>query len=95
MKTSKYIKVDKDVIIEYIYDNQGFLLEGYNILTNLKDDYNQFYSQDGTSTRNGETNQLFRTDPVKNIWTKINYDKYGFLGKREYGASVQIGRAHV
>ena len=90
MKTSKYIKVDKDVIIEYIYDNQGFLLEGYNILTNLKDDYNQFYSQDGTSTRNGETNQLFRTDPVKNIWTKINYDKYGFLGKREYGASVPL-----
>lgn len=90
MKTSKYIKVDKDVVIEYIYDNQGFLLEGYNILTNLKDEYNQFYSSEGTSTKNGESNQLFRTDPVRNIWTKINYDKYGFLGKREYGASVPL-----
>ena len=90
MKTSKYIKVDKDVVIEYIYDNQGFLLEGYNILTNLKDEYNQFYSSEGTSTRNGESNQLFRTDPVKNTWTKINYDKYGFLGKREYGSSVPL-----
>ena len=90
MKTSKYIKVDKDVVIEYIYDNQGFLLEGYNILTNLKDEYNQFYSSEGTQTRNGESNQLFRIDPVKNIWTKINYDKYGFLGKREYGTSVPL-----
>jgi len=90
MRTSKYVKVDKDVIIEYIYDNQAFLLEGYNILTNLKEDYNQFYSDVNTQTRNGLENQIFRIDPVKNIWTKINYEKYGFLGVRNYGSSIPI-----
>lgn len=90
MKTSKYIKVDKDIIIEYIYDNQNFLLEGYSILNNLKDNYNQFYSADLSATKNSLSNQIFRLDPVKNIWTKINYEKYGFLGERNYGASVPI-----
>jgi len=90
MKTSKYIKVDKDIIIEYIYDNQNFLLEGYSILNNLKDNYNQFYSADLSATKNSLSNQIFRLDPVKNIWTKINYEKYGFLGERNYGASIPI-----
>jgi hypothetical protein len=90
MRTSKYVKVDTNIIIEYIYDNQSFLLEGYNVLTNLKDDYNQFYSDTGTKTKNGIENQLFRLDPVKNIWTKIDYEKYGFLGVRNYGSSIPI-----
>jgi hypothetical protein len=56
----------------------------------LKDNYNQFYSADLSATKNSLSNQIFRLDPVKNIWTKINYEKYGFLGERNYGASVPI-----
>ena len=90
VKTSKFVRVDKDVIIEYIYDSEGFLLEGYGVITNLKDNYNQFYSTEGSITRNTLQNNIFRLDPVKNIWTGIDFTKYGFLGNRDYGTSIPL-----
>lgn len=90
MKTSKFIKVDKDIIIEWVYDSENFILEAYKILTNFKDEENSFISVDSSVTDNTQKNQLFPVDLVKNIWAKVDTERYGFLQVRDWGASTPI-----
>lgn len=37
MKVSKFIKVHKDVLLEYVYDDNNNIGDPYKILVNIKD----------------------------------------------------------
>ena len=87
-KISKFVKLDKDVLLEYIYDDGNLLSESYDILVDSRDRSQSFIS--GSSSVSGNTmgNQLFRTDTVTQKYTKVNPSYYSFLQLKEYAAGT-------
>lgn len=89
-KTSKYIKVDKNVLLEWVYDNNNLISEPYNILVNSKDRKNSYLAYQSSTTNNSQSNQLFNIDPIQNKWGKLNIDYYNFLQLKNYSSSNPI-----
>ena len=87
-KISKFVKLDKDVLLEYIYDDGNLLSESYDVLVDSRDRSQSFMS--GISSVSGNTmgNQLFRIDTVTQKYAKINPSYYSFLQLREYSAGT-------
>lgn len=89
-KVSKFVKLDKDVLLEYIYNEGNLISEPYNILVNSKDRKRSYISTNTSGTGNTQVNQLFRVDPVEGKWGKINTDYYTFLQLKNYSAPSPI-----
>lgn len=89
-KISKFVKLNKDVLLEYIYNDGNLISEPYNILVNSKDRTRSYYSSDTTQTSNKKENQLFRLDPVESKWGKVNENDYTFLQEKNYTAPSPI-----
>ena len=87
-KISKFVKLDKDVLLEYIYDDGNLLSESYDILVDSRDRSQSFIS--GSSSISGNTmgNQLFRIDTVTQKYAKVNPSYYSFLQLKEYAAGT-------
>lgn len=83
-KISKFVKLDKDVLLEYIYDDGNLLSESYDVLVDSRDRSQSFIS--GSSSVSGNTmgNQLFRIDSVTQKYAKVNPSYYSFLQLKEY-----------
>lgn len=90
MKTSKFIKVNKDVLFEYIYDDGNLISDPYKVLVNIKDDINSYVAGDSSATINTQSNQLFRIDPVENKYGKVNTTDYSFLQFRDYASGAPV-----
>jgi hypothetical protein len=86
-KVSKFLKVDKNVLIEYIYDDSNILSESYDILVNSKNQLNSYMATDASATGNTVGNQLFKLDNVSNRFGKIDTSFYSFLQIKNYGIS--------
>ena len=41
-KVSKYVKLDKNILLEYIYNDGNLIVESYNILVNTKNKTQQY-----------------------------------------------------
>lgn len=89
-KVSKFLKLDKDVLLEYVYNEGDLISEAYNILVNSKDRKRSYISFDGSETGNDQSNQLFNIDPIENKWGKVNPDYYTFLQVKNYSAPSPI-----
>ncbi len=87
-KVSKFLKVDKNVLIEYIYDDSNILSESYDILVNSKNQLNSYMATDASATGNTVGNQLFKLDNVSNRFGKIDTSFYSFLQIKNYGISA-------
>ena len=61
MAQSKYIKLDANVLLEYIYDSTNLITENYSVISNLTDGTRSFIS---TTTSNTLKNNVFYIDPV-------------------------------
>jgi hypothetical protein len=87
-KISKFVKLDKDVLLEYIYDDGNLLSESYDVLVDSRDRSQSFIS--GSSSVSGNTmgNQLFRIDTVTQKYAKVNPSYYSFLQLKEYAAGT-------
>jgi hypothetical protein len=83
-KVSKYIKVDKNILMEYIYDNNNLISENYKILIDSKNQLNSFISGDSSLSSNVESNQLFSTDKVINKYTPVDTTFYSTLQMKSY-----------
>lgn len=90
MQVSKYLKVDKDILIEYIYDDGNLISEPYKILVNSKDTTNSYVAGDSTITKNNTSNQLFNIDPVNNVWGVVDPNTYSFLQLKDYSAGIPV-----
>lgn len=90
MVQSKYIKVDKDILLEYIYDDTNLIAEDYKVLYNSEDLYYQYMSTDTSATKNIEENQLFLLDIVNNKFGKVDTDTYNFLQVQNYSSGAPI-----
>jgi hypothetical protein len=90
MKISKFAKVDRDVLLEYVYNDGNLLSEKYKILSNVKDNVSSFLSGDASATGNIKSNQLFKIDAVANKFGKVNTSYYSFLKDSDYSAGIPV-----
>ncbi len=89
-KISKYVKLDKNVLLEYIYDSGNLLSESYNILVDSRDRRQSYIAVDSSVSGNTIGNQLFKIDQVTQKFAKVNPSYYSFLQLREYAAGIPI-----
>ena len=79
MKISKFVNINKNILLEYIYDDSNLIGESYNIIYNSKTGINSFCSSDEERppkkfikfTNNDLYNQLYSIDPVTGKYGRI------------------------
>lgn len=88
MRSSKYVKVDKDVLLEYIYVDDNYLTEDYRI---IYDTLRNVKSFSNTDIENKTENQLFCLEPKNNKWGVVDYtenNKYYNLQFQTFSGNV-------
>lgn len=90
MRVSKYIKAHRDILIEYIYDDNNNIGDSYKILRNLRDNSYSYVAGDGSISNNVKTNQLVKLDAVTNNYGLLNTDTYSFLQLKDYSAGFPL-----
>ena len=98
MDISKYVFLNPNVLLEYIYDDANLNGEPYSILFNVKDNRKSYVSNSSSITNNFVENQLFNIDPVTNKWGKVGTSdsggnlitNYPFLQLQNYPAGAPI-----
>lgn len=83
-KISKFLKLDKNILLEYIYDSGNLINEPYDVLVNSRSSNNSYLSSETSGNGNTKSNSLFLIDPVSRKLGKINQDNYSFLQVRNY-----------
>lgn len=89
-KISKYVKVHKDILLEYIYNDGNLIGEAYDVLVNTRDQKYSYIATDSSGTGNILSNQLFKLDQISNKFGKVNPDYYSFLQLKNYGSSILV-----
>lgn len=89
-KLSKFVKVDKNILLEYIYDDENNIGESYDILVNSKDKRQSYLATSTSGTGNTQNNSLFVLDKVSNKFGKINTSQYSFLQTKSYSSTAPI-----
>lgn len=87
-KISKFVKLDKDVLLEYIYDDGNLISESYNVLVDSRDRRQAYAAGDSSVTANTLGNQLFKVDNITQKYAKVNTSFYSFLQLREYASGT-------
>ena len=89
-KLSKFVKLDKNVLLEYIYNDGNLVSEQYDILVNSKDRRQSYMATETSATGNTQINQLFKIDGVSNKYGKVNPDYYTFLQVKNFPTAAPI-----
>jgi len=84
MKSTQYQKINRDILIEWTYDDNNIIQEPYRIVNNQRDLIKSYVSSDSTTTKNNFSNQLFRADLITSRFSKMNLDEYTFLTSEEF-----------
>ncbi|CAG7581616.1 MAG: hypothetical protein SLAVMIC_00930 [uncultured marine phage] len=90
MRVSKFIKIDPNVLFEYIYDDQNLIGEDYKVLVNATDEKQSFMSGDLSGTKNIQDNSTFQVDVVENRWGLVDTDDYNFLQTKDYAGGLPV-----
>lgn len=85
-KVSKFMKLNPNVLMEWVFDSENFLSENYKVITNLNENKKRNFLS--TSNYNNINNNLFQLDPVLKKYTQINTTKYNFLQEQDYTSSL-------
>lgn len=97
MRISKFIKVDKDVLLEWIYDDDNFIAEDYRIIIDTLKDTRAFSQTENTgvipnTTNNESEKQLFSLDVATNKWGIVDSNpdtnRYTFLQFQQFPGNV-------
>jgi hypothetical protein len=80
--SNKYLKLNKDVLLQWTFNTDELVTENYKILSNLKDEYKLFISD--SSNFNNLENTFIEVDSVINKFTKADLTKYNFLQTQNY-----------
>jgi len=105
MTTSKFVRIDPNILLEYIYDDGNLISEEYSIVSNSNTLVNSFLSSlsstnnyitkqsvlvNNISVDKLFTNQLVKLDSVQGQYGRLDLDTYSFVQKRDYGISIPI-----
>lgn len=74
MKSSKYVIIDQNILLEYIYDDQVLISEGYNVLINSIFGTRTFTSKIGSSSNNDLRNTIYKIDSTLDRYGSIHLD---------------------
>jgi len=83
-KISKFLKLDKNILLEYIYDSGNLISEAYDVLVNTRDGRNSYQATESTITNNSGSNSLFPIDLVSGKYGKSDPANYSFLQDKNY-----------
>jgi len=93
-KISKYVKLDRDILLEYIYNDGNLIGDQYKILIDSRSNTRSYIAGDLSVTGNtnikGQENQLFRLDSVSGKYGVVNPDYYSYLQYKEFSASIPV-----
>ncbi len=89
-KISKYVKLDKNILLEYIYNDGNLISEPYDILVNSKYKTQAYMGADTSATNNSMINQLVKLDNVSGRYGKVDPDYYTFLQVKNYASGNPI-----
>lgn len=87
-KLSKFVKVDKNILLEYIYDDNNNIGESYEVLINSKDKKQSYLATSTSGTNNTQNNSLFVLDKLSNKYGKLDLARYSFLQTRSFSSST-------
>jgi hypothetical protein len=105
MQSSKYVRIDNNVLLEYIYDDGNLISEPYSVyinsntnvrgfLSTLEETSNYFVKKDvlvsGSKNPQIITNQLVKLDEVSEQWGRLALNTYSFVSKVDFGISAPI-----
>ena len=82
---SKFIKLNPNVLMEWIFDSEHYVSENYNVITNLNENKKRSFLS--TTNQNNINNNLFQLDPVLKKYAIVNPNKYNFLQKQVYNTA--------
>ena len=89
-KVSKYVKLDKNILLEYIYNDSNLIGESYNILVNSKYKTQAYVAGSASITNNATNNQLFKIDTLSSRYGLVDTNYYSFLQEKNYSAGNPI-----
>jgi len=93
-KISKYVKLDKNILLEYVYNDGNLISDQYSILIDSRSGRRSYIAGDLSATGNtnikGNENQLFNLDAVSGKYGVVNPDYYSFLQYKEFGAGIPV-----
>jgi len=81
MAVSKRVKLDVNVLLEWVYDDNNVMNDNYTVISNLNEGSRGYVS---TKPLNSIDNNLFTVDSVLKRYSKINLEKFNFLQKQDY-----------
>lgn len=90
MRISKFIKVDRDILLEYIYDDNNLIGEPYKLLVDIQKDEWTYLSGDSSATKNTRANQIFQIDSVTNKYGLADTTQYNFLQIKDYAGGFPV-----
>ncbi len=89
-KISKYVKLDKNILLEYIYNDGNLISEPYVVLVDSRDRNQSYIAGSSSVTGNTLGNQLFKIDNVSGKYNKINPSYYSYQQLREYSSGTPL-----
>lgn len=105
MRISKYVRIDKNILIEYIYDDGNLISEPYSIVFNSNTSVNSFLStlpetrnnillksviENGTTISKYFANQAVKLNSDQGQYGQLDINSYSFIQKKDYGISIPI-----
>lgn len=79
------MKINPNVLMEWIFDNQYYVSENYKVITNINQNKKRSFLS--TTSLNTKQNNLFQLDSVLRKYTIVNTSKYNFLQEQNYSSS--------
>ena len=89
-KISKYLKLDKNVLLEYVYNDGNLIGEKYKILTDSRNKKRSYIATDTSGTGNTQINQLFNLDLVSTKYGKVDPSYYSYLQYSDYSSGTPV-----
>ena len=68
-RVSKYMKLNQNILMEWIFDSEHYVSENYKVITNLNENKKRNFLS--TNNLNNIDNNLFQLDPVLRKYTKM------------------------
>ena len=78
MSLNKYLKLDKNVLLEWVYDNDNNVSEQYQVFTNLNDNNKRFFTSTRATAINKSNNQLINIDDISRKYAQLS-TSYNFI----------------
>ena len=85
MYESKFIRLNENLLLEWVFDDDNIKQENYQVLNNLQTGIRSFMSTQGLNTID---NTLFPIDPIIKKYALVDTGKYNFLKLENYSTSL-------